>query len=119
MAKNARKTTKSQPTMATSQPPGPKPGSGAETPTPAAERRGPGRPPGPTDTRPAVAILPPQCTRCQSTIYTVTRRIITRPIAGVIDGRPYDQVTWRRLRCQCGQLYTARFYEFSGTRTKC
>ena len=113
MAKNARKASKSQPTMVTSQQPGPKPGSEAETPAP--ERRGPGRPPGPTDTRPAVAVKPPQCPRCHATIYTVTRRIITRPIAGVIDGDPYDQVTWRRLRCRCGQLYTARFYEYQGT----
>lgn len=76
---------------------------------------GVGRPPGPTDTTPPAVVRPASCPTCHSTEYTVARIIVDRAIAGTCAGQRYDHVIWRRLRCKkCGQLYTARFYEYSG-----
>ncbi len=60
-------------------------------------------------------VRPARCPACGSTSHVVARKIVERDLAGEIAGQPYDRVIWRRLRCrQCQQLYTARFYEFSG-----
>lgn len=96
----------------------PTPDAVAEAMASAAENRGVGRPPGPTDTSPQAVVRPACCPSCRSTDYTVARIIVSRDIAGEIAGQAYDRIIWRRLRCRnCGQLYTARFYEYSGMPT--
>jgi predicted RNA-binding Zn-ribbon protein involved in translation (DUF1610 family) len=60
-------------------------------------------------------VRPARCPKCGSTSHVVARKIVERDVAGEIAGQPFDRVIWRRLRCRkCEQLYTARFYEFSG-----
>jgi hypothetical protein len=64
---------------------------------------------------PHVVELPSGCPTCEHTKAIVVKLFRQRYIDGYQDGRRYNRVTWRRVKCQseaCGQVYIKRSYEW-------
>jgi hypothetical protein len=69
-----------------------------------------------------VIVLPARCPHCNSTELQATpgghvyRTLVVRALSGVhaVAG-PYNQVTWRRCKCTCGQVRVERLYELVPT----
>ena len=62
---------------------------------------------------PTVVERPIGCPVCEHTEAIVVNVIRQRNIEGLEAGKPYNRVTWRRVKCQsenCGQVYIKRSY---------
>jgi hypothetical protein len=60
--------------------------------------------------------LPAACPKCHSTRRKpYTEGVVAdRKMSGVIDGRPYNRIVWRRTQCaDCGQALTVREFHFA------
>jgi hypothetical protein len=80
------------------------------------DNRKTGRPRGSTaEARLVAEAALPRCPHCKSTDLEVIRVNRTLDCAGDHDGHPYDNITWKRMRCRgCGAFPVLKFYRFSG-----
>lgn len=57
-------------------------------------------------------VRPGRCPKCESTRRAGYTSIVTRDIAGTIDGHAYTHITWKRTKCRdCGQHRVDLFHE--------
>jgi len=70
---------------------------------------------GPAVHAPAGPPFQPRCHKCQSTLFTVVRRISEMRVNRVIADKPYDLAICRQLECKnCASRYRMWFLEFTG-----
>lgn len=70
-----------------------------------------GRPPGSkTLDVEHVHIVPTSCPRCGCTEHVVINVVLQRSLTGQHKGFSYNRVTWRNVRCQCGQRFRTITY---------